>query len=139
MKKSMLKNILLLLLITFICRFAQDLFDPYISFDSYMNWKLWAVEAADVVTLTIELIIGCVAYKSLTGQGQKGIRIMTGILFACCLVYTFIRQKVFLTESAVSIITIIIVAAWRAALLAAGIAILAGIAGFINRKVRKKN
>lgn len=43
MEVSMRKNILLVLLISFICRFAQDLFNPYISLNSFTNWRLWAV------------------------------------------------------------------------------------------------
>lgn len=43
MKTSMRKKVILVLLIAFICRFAQDLFNPYISLDSYTNWTLWSL------------------------------------------------------------------------------------------------
>lgn len=136
MKDSMLKNILLLLLIAFICRFAQDLFNPYISFDSYTNWKLWSLAFVDAVILTIELILGGAFYRNFNERRQNRINIITIICFLCCLVYTFIQQKAFISESAISIISIIIGAAWKTGLFMAGIVILIGIASFIYRKIK---
>ena len=135
----MRKNILLLLLITFVCRFAQDLFNPYISFVSITNWMLWALVIVDAVTLTIGLGIGWMFYRNFKERGQKRIKIMTIIFFVCFLVYAFIQKKVLLAASALSIITIIIGAAWKTGLFVAGLVILIGIACFIYRKIKNQN
>ncbi|MCI6666435.1 MAG: hypothetical protein MSE26_09140 [Lachnospiraceae bacterium] len=138
MEVSMRKNILLVLLISFICRFAQDLFNPYISLNSFTNWRLWAVIIVDAVILTIGLIIGGVFYKGFKKQGRNRILIIAITLFICFLVYTFIQQKIFLEDSALSIITIVIAAAWKTGLFVAGVIIFIGMACFIYEKVKKK-
>lgn len=138
MEVSMRKNILLVLLISFICRFAQDLFNPYISLNSFTNWRLWTVIIVDAVILTIGLIIGGVVYKGFKKQGRNRILIIAITLFICFLVYTFIQQKFFLEESALSIITIVIAAAWKTGLFVAGVIIVIGMACFIYEKVKKK-
>lgn len=138
MEVSMRKNILLVLLISFICRFAQDLFNPYISLNSFTNWRLWAVIIVDAVILTIGLIIGGVFYKGFKKQGRNRILIIAITLFIYFLVYTFIQQKIFLEDSALSIITIVIAAAWKTGLFVAGVIIVIGMACFIYEKVKKK-
>ena len=138
MEVSMRKNILLVLLISFICRFAQDLFNPYISLNSFTNWRLWAVIIFDAVILTIGLIIGGVFYKGFKKQGRNRILIIAITLFIYFLVYTFIQQKIFLEDSALSIITIVIAAAWKTGLFVAGVIIVIGMACFIYEKVKKK-
>lgn len=71
MKTSMRKKVILVLLIAFICRFAQDLFNPYISLDSYTNWTLWSLVILDSVMLTIGLIIGGMFFSNLKKQWKK--------------------------------------------------------------------
>lgn len=139
MEVSMRKNILLVLLISFICRFAQDLFNPYISLNSFTNWRLWAVIIFDAVILTIGLIIGGVFYKGFKKQGRNRILIIAITLFIYFLVYTFIQRKIFLEDSALSIITIVIAAAWKTGLFVAGIVIVISMACFIYGKVKKKD
>lgn len=138
MKVAMRKKVLLLLLIAFVCCSAQFLFDPYISFFAVTNWRLWAVVFVNAATLTILLIIGWAFYRHFKEQGQKRIKIMTIILFVYFLVYAFIKQKVLLTASALSIITIITVAACNTGFYASGLVILIGIACFIYRKVKAR-
>ena len=139
MKVAMRKKVLLLLLIAFVCCSAQFLFDPYISFFAVTNWRLWAVVFVNAATLTIVLIIGGMFYRNFKEQGQKRIKIMTIIFFVCFLVYAFIQKKVLLAASALSIITIIIGAAWKTGLFVAGLVILIGIACFIYRKIKNQN
>lgn len=139
MKVAMRKKVLLLLLIAFVCCSAQFLFDPYISFFAVTNWRLWAVVFVNAATLTIVLIIGWTFYRHFKEQGQKRIKIMTIIFFVCFLVYAFIQKKVLLAASALSIITIIIGAAWKTGLFVAGLVILIGIACFIYRKIKNQN
>ena len=139
MKVAMRKKVLLLLLIAFVCCSAQFLFDPYISFFAVTNWRLWAVVFVNAATLTILLIIGWAFYRHFKEQGQKRIKIMTIIFFVCFLVYAFIQKKVLLAASALSIITIIIGAAWKTGLFVAGLVILIGIACFIYRKIKNQN
>ena len=139
MEVSMRKNILLVLLISFICRFAQDLFNQYISLNSFTNWRLWTVIIVDAVILTIGLIIGGVFYKGFKKQGRNRILIIAITLFIYFLVYTFIQQKIFLEDSVISIITIIIAATWKSGLFVAGIVIVISMACFIYGKVKKKD
>lgn len=136
MKTSMRKKVILVLLIAFICRFAQDLFNPYISLDSYTNWTLWSLVILDSVMLTIGLIIGGMFFSNLKKQWKKNIIIVTIILFTGALVYVFVQKSAFLRESALSIITIIVSAAWKTGMFVIGIVIIIGIACFVQEKVR---
>ena len=138
MKGSILKNTLLLLLILFACRLAQDLFNPYITFDSYTTWKLCFIALVDAVTLTIGLTIGGCFYTDFDKQWQKVIKIITIILFIGCFAYLILNQSFFLSETLLSFITIIVSAAWKTGLLMAGLIILIGITRFIFRRATKQ-
>ena len=135
MTQSKKRNIIIYLLIAFVCRVAQDLFNPYLSLDSYTNWRMWLLVIIDAAVLTIGLTLGEGFYRKFKEPGQKTIKLILILSFVCFLVYTFIKQKVFLAESALSIITIIIGAAWKTGMFVSGLVIIIGIARFLYIKL----
>lgn len=134
MRTLELKRIILLLLIAFICRFVQDLFNPYVSCVSYMNWELWLLNVCDAVMLTIELIIGWFCYRSFKERRRKLVKIMAIIISFFSILFTLIQKKALLLESVSGIISIVICAVWRISLLIAGIVIVIWIVGIIYDK-----
>ena len=57
MTQSKKRNLIIYLLIAFVCRVAQDLFNPYLSLDSYTNWRMWLLVIIDAAVLTIGLTL----------------------------------------------------------------------------------